>query len=134
MLWAIRDKLSQFDALSADAQEAPNKNSRVINENKIRMAKLEQEIEGLIDKVALAGETVMERINRRVEALEKERRALALENVSLEREGSASAHRVVTDHAENWPALSFADKRKVVDLLIDRVVLKDGTVKVVWKL
>lgn len=133
MLQAVKNKLAQFAVLSLGEDAAANKNLKSINENKILMAKLEQDIENLIDKVALASETVMEHINQRVEELNQKRKALAMQNYDLEQGQNLSQVSVITNHVDKWPEISFEDKRKVINLLIDKIILQDDTIEIIWK-
>ena len=80
VLKQIKGKLAEFEGLNE--QNATQTNPR-LNENKIRLAQIDKEIDDLVEKVSGANSVLMRYINEKVEQLDAERRALSEENLSM---------------------------------------------------
>lgn len=78
VLKQIKGKLAEFEGLNE--QNATQTNPK-LNENKIRLAQIDKEIDDLVEKVSGANSVLMRYINERVEQLDAERRALSEENL-----------------------------------------------------
>ena len=100
---------------------------------KKQIEKIDQEIAGLLDKVTLANESVMEHINRRVAALDAEKKALYAEVVRLTDTGWKNLEEI-TGYLAYWDSLTISDKITVVDCLIESIYASQAEIKINWKI
>lgn len=131
ILAQIKEKLKEFEYLSADNKPLENKK---LSELKIEISKIETNIEEYIDKILGANPALVSRINKRVEELEKQKRALNEELLKLSHSDVTDNLSVITKHTEQWETLSFEDKQTVVDTLIDVIYIANGIITINWKL
>lgn len=131
MINAIRKKLSEFKTLS---QKRKKQISPKINENKIRMTEIENEINDLLSKVVGANAVLMQYINERVESLDAERKKLQEENISLTCNQNKQNFDVISSHVQDWDNVSFEDKQSVVDTLIKVIHIADGNIEITWNI
>lgn len=131
MLKAIRNKLSEFKTLSYQTEK---KNNPKINENKIRLSEIDNEINDLLSKVIGANSVLMEYINKKVEQLDAERKSLQEENLLLSHSQSIKDFDKISNHTESWESISFEDKQAVVDALIKVIHIADGNIEITWNI
>lgn len=128
---AIKDRLSEFKTLSGKAQNQPNPK---INENKIRLSEIENEINEFLSKVTGANEVLMNYINDKIEALDRERKELQAEIISLENYRPRQNIDVVKNHIDAWEQTSFDDKKSVLDAMIKVIHIADGNIEIEWNI
>lgn len=128
---AIRERLAEFQTLSQPAQ--PN-HSPKINENKIRLAEIDKEIESLLAKVSGVNDVLMEYINNKAAVLDAERKCLQAEILSLSHSLDSGSLTTITDHVAKWDETTFEDKQAVVDALIKVITIADGNIEITWNL
>ncbi len=126
---AIREKLAEFKTLSNKSKEQANPK---INENKIRLSEIDNEIDDLLSKVVGANEVLMNYINEKIETLDAERKRLREEMLSLSYNSSRHNIDVISNHADSWEKASFEDKQSVVDALIKVIHIADGNIEITW--
>lgn len=127
----IKEKLKEFNCLTADNKPKEN---RKLSELKIKLSKIEDEIEQYVDKILEASPALVNRINKRVEELEKEKRSLNEEVLKLSHSDINDNLSVITKHTEQWESLAFEDKQTVVDTLINVIHIANGVITIDWKL
>lgn len=128
---AIKDRLSEFKTLSGKAQNQP---SPKINENKIRLSEIENEINEFLSKVVGANSVLMEYINKKVETLDAEKKQLQEELLLLTQKQEVQNLSVISDHVKMWDNISFEDKQSVVDALIKVIHIADGNIEIQWNI
>ena len=131
MLNAIRDKLGEFETLS---EKKGKRISPKINQNKIRMSEIDNEVNDLLSKVAGANEVLMQYINERVESLDAKRKKLQEENISLTCSSDKQNFDVISSHVRDWDNISFGDKQSVVNALIKVIHIADGKIEIKWNI
>lgn len=127
----IARKLAEFPALAGSEAATPDPKR---SETGIRLARLEEEIHALIDRVPKADDALMRYIGERVSALDKERECLMAEYLSPERPSRPGPLSVITTHAEMWNRLPLEEKLLVVDALIDRILLGANEIEILWRI
>jgi len=127
----MKEKLSQFQILS---KEQTNAISPKINQNKILISQIDDEIEGLLSKVSGANEILLKYINEKVEALDTKRKALQEENILHNSYVGDKKADEITSHVEKWQDVSFDDKKSVVDILIKVIHVSNGEVSIKWNM
>ncbi|MCJ7836008.1 hypothetical protein MUB23_11510 [Cuneatibacter sp. NSJ-177] len=80
-----------------------------MNENKIRLAQLDKEIDDLLSKVGSANAVLMWYINEKIEKLDAERRALSEENLSMTVSQSTDTMNAIFNHVAAWEETAFED-------------------------
>jgi len=131
MLAAIRERLAEFQSLS---KQEDQRTSPKVNETKVRLTEIDNEINDLLSKVVGANAILMEYINNKVEALDAERRRLQEEAEALCNKTNGGFLNVITDHVEKWEETSFEDKQAVVDALIKVITIADGNIEITWNI
>ena len=131
MLKAIRNKLSEFKTLSYKTEK---KNNPKINENKIRLSEIDNEINDLLSKVIGANSVLMEYINKKVEQLDAERKSIQEEILLLTHNQGIKNFDTISNHVDAWEGISFEDKQAVVDALIKVIHIADGNIEITWNI
>ena len=133
MLNEVKRCLAEFKTLSK--YEKKKKNPK-INKNKIRIAELDKEIEGLLSRVISANDILMEYINSKIEELDTERKRLQEETISLihSQNNSSSNVNIISDHVQKWEQTTFEDKQAIVDILIKVITISDGNIVITWNI
>lgn len=124
----IQRRLGLFDKL---CQREEPQLDRKCNEQHIRLAEIEREIEQLLCKVSGANDILLAYINSRVGQLDEERRQLQTEAERLAHQEGAAA---ICNPAQLWTKASFAQKQAVADALIEIIKVADGEIEIVWKI
>ncbi len=131
MAQAICAKLSEFRKLSA--AETEKEETRRDKEKEMCLAKIEEEIDGLLLKVADANDTLIKYINGRIEGLEAEKTKLE-EEMALEEEKRGRNGWEIEAPEKLWEQLSFEDRQAVTDVLIEKVRIAEGRAEIVWRI
>lgn len=129
MLTAIKKKLSEFQQLTFDNNENVNPK---LNEDKIRLSRLEDEIKQLLEKVSNANDVLMKYINENIVVLDAQKNELKKEIYKLSSNVQESSLRVIKNHVDKWEELSFADKQAVVDALIQVIYIAGDKIDITW--
>ena len=124
----IQRRLGLFDKL---CQREEPQLDRKCNEQRIRLAEIEREIEQLLCKVSGANDILLAYINSRVGQLDEERRQLQTEAERLAHQEGRAA---ICNPAQLWTKASFAQKQAVADALIEIIKVADGEIEIVWKI
>lgn len=131
MLNAIRDKLSEFKKLSSGKDAGANPQ---LSKTKIRLTQIDEEINGLLSKVANANSVLLKYINDKISELDTERQTLQEELLSLTVSKAGDKIGQITDHVGKWDKTSFEDKQTVVDTLIKVIKIANGNIEITWKI
>ena len=129
MLNAVRKKLSEFETLSSKKKK---QHTPKINQNKIKMSEIENEINSLLSKVAGANETVIQYLNERIVNLDAELKKLREENLLPKCNQIKQGCEVNSSHVKNWDNISFEDKKSVINTLVKVIYIADGKIEIVW--
>lgn len=132
MFNAIKKKLSQFSKLSASQND--NQSNPKLNEDKIRLSQVDNEIEQLLVKVNNANDILMRYINEKIEKLDKERNRLREEINKLAGTLAEKHMKIINNHVEKWEEISFTDKQSVVDVLIKIIYIADDKIDITWNI
>lgn len=128
---AIKNRLTEFKTLSGKNE---NQSNPKINENKIRLSEIENEINDFLSKVVGANNILMEYINDKVDALDRERKELQAEILSLENYKPKQNIDVISNHVDAWEKTSYEDKQAVVDAMIKVIHIADGNIEIEWNI
>lgn len=126
----MKKKLAEFQTISKQQQESFDLQTIKL---KSQIEKIDQEISGLLDKVAQANDSVMNYINIRVTALDAEKKELYAEIVRLN-EGAGQSVEELCGYLDYWGELSISDRITVVDSLIESIYASQQEIKINWKI
>ena len=118
----------KIEELKSTKLTSSNLNAKAINEINIKITKIDEEIQGLLDKILEATPIVMEYINNKVEELDKQRKKLLVElqNKSIDNSFEDLEEVLSVDFAQ----LDFDKKREVARTLIDKIELSDEVCRI----
>lgn len=125
-------KLKEFNELSYTEKQG---DTAELTKLKIRLEEIEKEIATLIDKIVSASEATMEYINKRVDALDEEKKELREKVSQLSAEMYDRKNiGVISGYMSNWENVNIDDKLSVVDALIETIHVGHGKVQISWKI
>ena len=125
----IKTKLAEFKTLSDNTK---NKVNPKLKEIELKLVKIDNEIDELLAKVSGANAILMDYINKKIEELDKKRKALYQETISITQTVKEDNLNVVYNHINNWDKVSFADKQSIVDILIKVIHINNGEIRITW--
>lgn len=132
----IRAKLSEL-TIQADTN-AKDELLEMIGHIEEKIVRLDSEIEGLVDKIMLPDidKTTVKYINERIAKLDSQKTELSLEADKLKAERqkrSATDFKVLHNVMDKWDELSFEDKRSVIELMIEKILVFPDRIEIRWK-
>ena len=126
----MRKKLVEFKTLSKQKQEGCNLQ---IVKLKTQIDAIDKEISLLLDKIAVANETVIQYINNRVASLENEKKELYAQIAAFNNDSKNNAEEI-SGYMEHWNELTVSDKITVVDALIESIRASNDSIEIKWKI
>ena len=124
-------KMVEFQTLTGGSLMKANPKLTALN---VELAKVEAEIEKLIDTLTGANATLLSYANTKIEEFDTKRQSLmkAIADMSSE---SVSLKQIeqISGHLDNWDNVSFDDKRMTVDVLIANIKATGENVDIAWK-
>ena len=128
----IAKKMSQFESLIGGNEDRVDPR---ITSLQIELAKVDEEIEKLLDTLSGANPILLSYANSKIEALDTKRQNLVKEIADLSAEVMSPRQiRELSNHIHNWENISFEDRRKVVDGLITQIRATSEYVQIEWKI
>ncbi len=125
-------KMSQFESLIGGNEDRVDPR---ITSLQIELAKVDEEIEKLLDTLSGANPILLSYANSKIEALDTKRQNLVKEIADLSAEVMSPRQiRELSNHIHNWENISFEDRRKVVDGLITQIRATSEYVQIEWKI
>ena len=125
-------KMSQFESLIGGNEDRVDPR---ITSLQIELAKVDEEIEKLLDTLSGANPILLSYANSKIEALDTNRQNLVKEIADLSAEVMSPRQiRELSNHIHNWENISFEDRRKVVDGLITQIRATSEYVQIEWKI
>lgn len=131
MLLNLKSKLNNFNVLINHTNTILNPK---INEYKITISQIDKEIEGLLKKVIIANNILMQYINEKIEELDVERKQVQEKLIEILNEQSNVGTCKITNYISHWEDLNLEDKILVVDALIKVIHVSDGNITITWKI
>ncbi len=128
----MQRKLAEFTELSVKERQG---DPIELTKLKVRADEIEKEIATLIDKIVSASEATMEYINKRVDALDVEKKELRekVSQMSAEMYGRKNIG-TSNGYMNNWESIGMDDKLSVADALIESIHVGHGKVQISWKI
>ena len=125
-------KMSQFESLIGGNEDRVDPRITALQ---IELAKVDEEIEKLLDTLSGANPILLSYANSKIETLDTKRQNLVKEIADLSAEVMSPRQiRELSNHIHNWENISFEDRRKVVDGLITQIRATSECVQIEWKI
>ena len=105
-----------------------------INEYKMKLIKVNNEIEELLSKIIGSSKTLMDYINNRVEELDRQKQHLQEEIIVLSSEAEKNDICKITNYMDNWTETEMPDKIFTADSLIKVIVISEDDIRIEWKI
>lgn len=131
VLGAIKQRLLEFDVLTVATEKKANPK---LNELRGRETQVSNEIDALMEKVAMATPTLMNYINSRIEELDSQRKEIQASIQELSAASSTVDIPKIKNYMDKWDSMTVADKQSVVDTLISVIRATEDSVEIVWKI
>ena len=127
----MKNKLAEFKEIHSNKKHLVDPK---INEYKIRLLKINDEIDELLGKVVGSSKTLMNYINNRVEELDIEKQHLKEKLLILSSEAEKDDVYKITNYMANWNDTEMSDKLFTIDSLIKVIVISENDIKIEWKI
>ena len=127
----MENKLAEFKEIHSSKKHLADPK---INEYKIRLLKINEEIEELLSKILGSSKTLMNYINNRVEELDRGKQHLQEEIIVLSSEAEKNDIFKITNYMDNWDKAEMQDKIFTIDSLIKVIVISEDDIKIEWKI
>ena len=129
---AMCRKMKEFQKLTRNGGAKVNPKITALN---VELAKVETEIEKLLDTLTGANQTLLSYANSKIEELDAKRQSLtkAIADMKITTM-SPEQVKSISGYLGNWDNLDFDDRRLVTDSLIVKVQATDEDVKIEWKI
>ncbi len=132
---AVRDDLREFlrvtELTTFSHMEEPDSRQ---NEQKIRLARIDEEIQAFVSRIPLANEAAMKHINHNIERLESERRqieATLSETAALPGNITSDSIKQALD---DWDNFEFSLKKAIATAFIEKVVIRNNQIDIIYKI
>lgn len=94
----------------------------------------DEKIKALVDKIIEADKTTIEYINKNIKVLDKEKKELFDKIEELKNKTEVPINfKILCNTISKWDNLPFDEKRDVVELLIEKIVVYSDKVEIFWK-
>ena len=104
------------------------------NKLKIRLVRVEEEIRSLLSKLANANDTLFQYINERIEQLDTEKKQIENELIQNKAKGvSAIDPELITRALTEWEHFDFEEKKLIASAFIEKVVIYNGDIEIIYK-
>lgn len=121
----------KYEVTHFDQNKFRNQNKSLdaeINDIKIELYKIEEQIENLINNLATANSTVSDYINKKI--LELDLQKTELQN-KLQKE-TVSKNNVILPDLTNWDSMSVQEKHNTAAVVIDKIFVYEDKISIKW--
>ena len=124
-------KLRDFQTLTSGNARKANPKMTALT---VELARVDAEIEKLLDNLTGANKTLISYANSRIDELDARRQSLTKAIADMRVSTLSPEHaKSISGYLANWENISFEDKRLVVDNLISRINATSENVQIEWK-
>ena len=125
-------KMSEFRTIT---RKNPSKANPKLTELNVELAKVDAEVEKLLDTLTGANKTLLSYANSKIEELDEQRQSLikAISDMKVSTLSSEQADSI-SDYLTDWDNIGIDDKRLVLDGLVTRVSATSESVQIEWKI
>ena len=128
----MRNRMDEFQTLTGGTTARANPKLTALN---IELLQVESEIEKLINTLSGANATLLSYANAKIEELDEKRQSLTKAIADMNAEAISPEHvRKISGYLHDWDAISFDDRRLVVDCMISHIQATSAELQIAWKL
>lgn len=126
-------KIKEFEVLKSPAVKLENPQIHSLN---VKIEQTTEEIEKLMDKVAVADDLLIDYISKRIKELDAKLNAYRKELSEISPLDNSEKYDIdqLRDYMDHWAELEFDDKRTVVDQLISVIKATEDGCEIQWKI
>lgn len=125
-------KMAEFQTLTSGNPAKANPKLTALN---VELAKVEAEIEKLLDTLTGASTVLLSYTNTKIEELDARRQSLTKAIADISAEAVSPEHmKRISGYLDNWDSIGFEDRRLVVDGLITTIRATSENVQIEWKI
>ena len=126
------EKMDMYQQFATRNDEVSNPRFVQLN---TRLQSVENNIEKLLDSLMQANDAVMKHVNKRVAELDSQRNGIIKEISAIKlKQTPAKEVLGVSELLKNWEDVGFAEKRDVVEKLINRVKVTSEAITIEWRI
>ncbi len=126
-------KLESYKTLTGRKRAA--KGNPKIAALQVGLARVDSEIEKLVDSLTEANNVLLSYVNVKIAELDSRKQALVKEIAELTVETiSPEQVKQISGYLDTWDSVSFDDKRRVLDLLVTSVEATSEKLNITWKI
>ena len=126
-------KLESYKTLTGRKKAA--KENPKITALQVELARVDSEIEKLVDSLTGANNVLLSYVNVKIAELDGRKQALVKEIAELTVETiSPEQVKQISGYLDTWDSVSFDDKRRVLDLLVVTVEATSDRLNITWKI
>jgi hypothetical protein len=126
-------KLNEFKTLTGRTKAA--KANPKLTAKQLGLARVNGEIEKLVESLTAAGATLVPYVNTKIEELDAQRQILTREIAALTLDAIPPAQmEAISNYLDDWDSVKFEDRQKVLDYLITRIRATSENVEIEWKI
>ncbi len=113
-----------------------NSNSKEINDLKIQLAKVEENINKLVDSLLTLNETAGSYVNERIKELDNKKKQLQnkINKLYMDNSPNKINGKDLSEYILNWDNYTLEQKKSVAKALIAKVVITDEEIEIVFKI
>ena len=101
----------------------------------VELARVDSEIEKLVDSLTGANNVLLSYVNMKIAELDSRKQELVKQIAELSVEAiSPEQVKEISGYLDTWDSVSFDDKRRVVDLLITTIAATSDKLNITWKI
>ena len=101
----------------------------------VELARVDSEIEKLVDSLTGANNVLLSYVNVKIAELDSRKQELVKKIAELTVDTiSPEQVKQVSGYLDTWDSVSFDDKRRVVDLLITTIAATSDKLNITWKI
>lgn len=126
----MRKKMAQWATLRRQQGPAADPELTTL---RVRLTQVEAEIAALVDRLTAADDVMYRYISSRVSQLDAQKQELQRQIEERGRHRELDFHEI-SNHLDTWEALTFQDKRRVVDQLIQVIHATHDAIQIQWRI
>lgn len=115
-------------------EDAPSKSKTEVNNLKIKLAQIKEQIDNLIEGLANGNAKLMSYLNAKIDELDEEKSNIeaAILQKSLEHRKTTNIDAIL-DKIERWDELEFEERRDTAKAMIDKISVSADEIGIQWK-
>lgn len=128
--------LEKVKSLKTDFKFERKLNSKEINELKIRLVKIQEDIKKLIDSLLYFNGIAGSYINERITELDNEKKLILskIDRIYPQDTSSERNGKELTEYLKDWDKYELEQKKIITKALIEKVVITDEEIEIVFKI